>query len=221
VPINFKSYYISKTMNYNIGISIDVSGSTGELCGNMNNIIEYEFVLALAVYYFALRHKCPILLHLWSSDDTLFKINHRIPGFIDKLYNRVKEISGQGTVPEHALRVMKENPEAYWIILTDLEWDNDSAEKFLSYLRNLDPRTKGNYLFIIIYNVYESYSKTAVTYCRYLYRQDEPLCRLYSYLLSKKKAIVYNIHNDYDKMIRDILKTIRRVVYSRNTKINS
>jgi hypothetical protein len=218
VPLSFKSYYISRTSSYMIGVSIDVSGSTGWFSGNMSNIIEYEFVLALAVYYFAIKHNFPLILHLWSDKDVVFKIEHRITGFIDQLYREIKRIAGGGTEPSHLLKLMKEYLDAYWIILTDLEWPDDSSRKFLSFLRSRDQRGEINYFFINIYDPRDIYSKSPILYCKEDLQEQEPTCALYEYLLKHKRILTYDVIYDYDKMIKSILKKMKEIIYKNTRK---
>ena len=217
VPINFKSYYIDKTITYSIGVSIDISASTGKLSGNMTNVIEYEFVLALAVYHFAIRHNAPLILHLWSSDEAVFKIRSRITGFIDKLYHEIQRIAEGGTEPYHLLRLMKEHENIYWIILTDLEWPEEQSEKMLSFLKSKEQKGELNYLFINIYNPKDIYCMSPIIYCKKTIHRYDSTCKLYDYLLKHKRIITYDVIHNYDRMIKDILKKMKNIVYNKNT----
>lgn len=222
LPIKFKSFYEDVSEEYRVGVSIDVSGSTGRLTGFLRDVIEYEIVLALAIYYFSIRNNIPVILHFWSDDDRIIEIRKRISGFPQKLVKTIEAISGGGTNPDLVYRVVKDEKYSnlFWIVFTDLDWPLTSAEKWLRFLRRQERKNR-NVFFVIFYNeAYMGFEPTYPYICVYkkrLYKND-PICKLLKFIRENSMGELYIITTEYDKIVKTILRKIRETGSSKRLR---
>ncbi len=203
-----KAYREDVSKGIKVAVSIDVSGSMGSLTGEFRHVIEYELVIALAIYNYAYRIKAPFILHVWSDRDELIEFtSFNRERDLKTIVKALQRISLGGTLANLVVDKISKHPDWLWIVISDFEWSNIDLWKFRRLLERRDELT---YAILIEHSTNYRVQRFGGTerFCK-LY-PDSEVCKLLRGRYKKAIVRMFNIEKELGDIITEILRVFRQ-----------